>query len=435
VAAQVTTVQCGDIVSDGSFTADGQLFQFLIELQAEDQLRVIGNGTIAFSLGLFSPQSEMILEPSFNQGFSPARNPSLSSQLLSVSGIYTIAVSNVTVFSDHRGSSGTGNGTYSLAIGCTLNDGTIINPGDTPPDRTPPVEQEVTIPLETVVSNAIHTLDCGVPIAGVFDDYRQVQGYRLNASSDVSNFNVYVETVGKYLATHIVVADLSGDQFARTSQPLFTASLETPNLPAAGAYSIYVGNDFFYPSSNGGIYVQGGYPGGIGRYIVYATCSMKNGDVVGPTPESLEPMLRDSNTTTGSTSAQSMSAFSGNGFPGVTPIDFSTVHLVPLIFDIPLTSSIALDGSGVSGFSFDASGGDVLSIDARRLQGNLGVGFVVFAQPNMPVFVAGPISTETFSTQVELPASGSYVIGLFRMNEVSADSIATAFQITVSLNP
>ena len=126
------------------------------------------------------------------------------------------------------------------------------------------------------------------------------------------------------------------------------------------------------------------------------------------------------------------------GYPGVAAIDFSVVNPTVLnerIFGIPITSNISVDGSGVSAFSFEAAEGDILEIDARRSQGNLGIGFVVFAEPNIPVFIAGPVSASTFSTQIELPQDGSYVIGLFRMGELPANAQATVFQITVNLNP
>ena len=126
------------------------------------------------------------------------------------------------------------------------------------------------------------------------------------------------------------------------------------------------------------------------------------------------------------------------GYPGVAAIDFSVVNPTVLnerIFGIPITSNISVDGSGVSAFSFEAAEGDILEIDAQRSQGNLGIGFVVFAEPNIPVFIAGPVVASTFSTQIELPQDGNYVIGLFRMGDLPANAQATAFQITVNLNP
>jgi len=126
------------------------------------------------------------------------------------------------------------------------------------------------------------------------------------------------------------------------------------------------------------------------------------------------------------------------GYPGVAAIDFSgtsRTEIIPQLFGVPITSSIPVNGSGISGFSLEAAEGDILEIDARRSQGNLGIGFVVFAEPNIPVFIAGPVVASTFSTQIELPQDGSYVIGLFRMGDVPANAQATAFQITVNLNP
>jgi hypothetical protein len=127
--------------------------------------------------------------------------------------------------------------------------------------------------------------------------------------------------------------------------------------------------------------------------------------------------------------------FSGVGFVGLGPIDFSNVALVPLILDLPLTASIAPQETSVFGLSFTANAGDILDISAQRSVGDLGVGFVIFAKPNTLVFIAGPVSASTFSTQVTLPQTGEYVIGLFRMGELPPGAQATAFQITASINP
>ncbi len=165
-----------------------------------------------------------------------------------------------------------------------------------------------------------------------------------------------------------------------------------------------------------------------GAYTIYLGCILRDGTVI-------EPGMSANVSTPDDTSDEgTTSDFSGVGYPGVAPIDFSTTTINPLIFDIPLTSSVAVDGAGVAGFSFDANQGDIVQIDARRLQGNLGVGFVVFAQPNIPVFIAGPVGGTNFVTQVEMPQAGSYVVGLFRMSAPEGAS-ATAFQLTASLNP
>lgn len=129
------------------------------------------------------------------------------------------------------------------------------------------------------------------------------------------------------------------------------------------------------------------------------------------------------------------SEFTGIGFAGLTPIDFSTVALFPLILDLPITASLAPQETSVFGLSFTANSGDVLDISAQRSVGDLGVGFVIFAKPNTLVFIAGPVSASTFSTQVTLPQTGEYVIGLFRMGELPPGAQATAFQITASINP
>lgn len=275
-------------------------------------------------------------------------------------------------------------------------------------------------------------IECGTILESETNPIEQAQDFEIRVPAGTT-ITGRVEPLGTTFNVVVFFLDQGNSEFAAF------------NRNAAGLAEEI--NDFIVGSSNPIMRIVGfipdnarelngyanGYSGSswfryFGAYTIYLGCILRDGTVI-------EPGMLEAVSMSDTAPVSEMTPnFSGVGYPGLAPIDFSTTTINPLIFDIPLTSSVAVDGVGATGFSFDGSQGDILQIDARRLQGNLGVGFVVFAQPNIPVFIAGPVGGATFTTQVELPQSGSYVVGLFRMTAPEGAQ-ATAFQITATLNP
>lgn len=221
----------------------------------------------------------------------------------------------------------------------------------------------------------------------------------------------------------VIISSAGADYDAR-----YTASYSPDDAPAASSGVLSASGTY-------AIDVASATQNGVGEYTLSITCVDREGRTIDPTTRENLGSTSDTETTQSDSTNTAVLAVPSIGYPGVSPVNFADVTLIGLPFDIPLTSTVSPQGSGVSGFSIEATEGDILSINARRLSGNLGVGFVVFAQPNVPVFIAGPVSAATFSTEIELPQAGSYVIGLFRMGNVPPNAESTNFQITVSLNP
>lgn len=141
--AQNETVQCGDIV-EGEFTAPAQRMDYRIELAPGDSLNVNSEGigtSLAFMLALANPAGEPVVTSLTESGRSrPELAPSLFSDILSARGSYNLIVYNDRVFESlgslnfQNGSNDVGSvGVFVIEIGCTLRDGTVIEPGDSAP--------------------------------------------------------------------------------------------------------------------------------------------------------------------------------------------------------------------------------------------------------------------------------------------------------------
>ncbi len=144
VQAQAPTrVECGTVI-DGQFTDNMQFQDYSIDMNPGDKLQVSGSplgDNLSFSIALFDPTGVRI-NISDNGGLS--KSPSFESGILSAPGTYVISPANAqyTVVNtlDYRtfyNSTGRwgGIGVYTLYIGCTLSDGTVITPGEKTPEQ------------------------------------------------------------------------------------------------------------------------------------------------------------------------------------------------------------------------------------------------------------------------------------------------------------
>ena len=153
VSAQAATpVQCGDIVED-EFTTDGDMNIYTIEIQAGTSITVQGDplgDTLDFIVVLLGPDNSQLYvggQLDLNTAYFVVASPQIQSGVLSANGNYSIIAYNNSVFTpgydgdfltgDDVWSTPGGVGVYTLFIGCTLRDGTVIEPGDT---ASPPAE-------------------------------------------------------------------------------------------------------------------------------------------------------------------------------------------------------------------------------------------------------------------------------------------------------
>ncbi len=133
-----------------------------------------------------------------------------------------------------------------------------------------------------------------------------------------------------------------------------------------------------------------------------------------------------------STIPTSASDFSGVGFPGLAPIDFTDAVTVPLILDEAITGIMPLNNQ-ILGFTLDAAAGDTLDLSYTRVSGNMNLGLVVLSAENEVFFQASLVTSASLATQFILPAAGQYTIGVFRISLVEPAAVEpTVFQLKVT---
>jgi hypothetical protein len=137
------TIACGSAI-EGQITTNAEVHKYLIKLSKGDNLIVntkvpSGYSDLAFYQSIFALNGFVIDSLGSRQ-----TSYSFMSDPVTESGTYTIRVD---------GSTNTG-GKYTISIGCTLPDKTVIKPGDAPPQNltTSPIEVATTDPSSIPVS-------------------------------------------------------------------------------------------------------------------------------------------------------------------------------------------------------------------------------------------------------------------------------------------
>lgn len=151
LAQTETPVECGTIIED-EFVGDGDSNFYSIELDAGSILNIDGvplGDTLQFTIALFEPDGRIIYLGAQSGGttndgtyWNVVPNPRIETGILSARGTYTFVVYNNSIqvggdydyvyhTGDRRYTTPGGSGIYTLLIGCTLRDGTVIEPGET----------------------------------------------------------------------------------------------------------------------------------------------------------------------------------------------------------------------------------------------------------------------------------------------------------------
>lgn len=246
-------------------------------------------------------------------------------------------------------------------------------------------------------------VQCGAIIEGEISQPDVINQYSIDFSAG-DTINLELIPVSPDIPTEIHVTDINGNLVGGWG--VTTPRGVTPiTLPISGTYLIKV-----FASLRQ-----------ITAYTVYIGCTLKNGtvinpgDLVTPAPEPTQP-------------------FSGYGFPGLPPVDFTPAMKLALVPATPMTGAII--NSEIFGFTLDAAANDQLDLAINRISGNLNLGVVVLSPENQVVFYGGLITSESLSTRLTLPSAGQYTIGVFSVDLLPpASPEATAFQVTGTLNP
>lgn len=226
-------------------------------------------------------------------------------------------------------------------------------------------------------------------------------------------FSVEIVPLGSNVEIIAEIFDPFGDSLNRPAGSQPGTPPVVRKVGASGSYSIVVKQ----------------YIGG-GLYSLRIGCILNDGTVIDP--GDVPPTI----ISVQNTGIPAAPTFSGNGFPGLAPVDFSSVAKIPMIANVPMTGGVAPDGSTILGYTVDAAANDTLALGFTRLSGNLNLGLVVLSADNQVVFQASLVTSSELTTKFTVPTAGTYTIGVFRIDLLPpAAPEATAFQLTAILNP
>lgn len=284
--------------------------------------------------------------------------------------------------------------------------------------------------LSVAYSQGSIEVHCGEIVTGEFTTEYEEQRYAINLGLG-DEFMVTGRSFERsgLLSFTIVIYKPDDTWLVRSGEASESPYVESGVLFAQGAWIFTAIN---YDTNPSGSRVYTGERGGVGVYTLYIGCTLRDGTVIEPS----DALPQETSSSTSLSTALEVPAFSGVGFPGLAPVDFSTVARVPMLAGTPMTGAITPTGGEILGYTLNASADDVLDLTFTRLSGNLNLGLVVLWADNQVVFQASLVTSETLSTRFTLPSAGQYTIGVFRIDLLPpAAPEATAFQLQATLNP
>lgn len=308
----------------------------------------------------------------------------------------------------------------------------------------------VAVPLFVAprVALAQSVVKCGSIVEGEFTKNQEEQQYLISVSPG-DQLTATVKPIGDALKTRIKLAGPTGVEIIAfdskvTTSPTFKSGV----LSARGIHTISVTNSGYYSEN-----------GGVGVYNLLIDCTLRDGTVIkagdnarpaaaattAATPKPSATTASAAGTaapaagtaapaaTTAATAAPvatAKPAFSGVGFPGLAPVDFSDVAKVPLPADAAINGAVSTKSGDILGFTITAKANDTLDLSLKRVSGNLNLGLVVLSSDSKVYFQTSLVTSESITTRLTLPTAGQYVIGVFRISLVEpAKPEATAFQV------
>jgi hypothetical protein len=236
VTAQ-TEIQCGSKI-DGEFIQGGVdgSHNYTIPLAPGDKLKISGETIgdyLEFGITLDAPTTGRVTRTGPGLARFHYGDPVIETGILSERGNYKIYIES------------NGPGLYTLLIGCTLRDGTVINPGDTMPDP-PPTSASITVPSVSTssmpdFSAAQNTpLTPGTPVFGaVSPGGTELFSYTLDAEGG-SLLDLTFSKLSGNLNLSFVVLTSDNQVLFQTNLVNLTELKTSLTIPDAGTYTIGV---------------------------------------------------------------------------------------------------------------------------------------------------------------------------------------------------
>ena len=272
-------------------------------------------------------------------------------------------------------------------------------------------------------AQSVVPIECGAIVEAETTPNHALHDYRLEVNAGTT-LDIILEPIGNTFNIAAFLMDSGGSLFAEVNKGIAGASEEFSDLVVSSSNAVLrvIGVP---PEVN--YQVNRNISQNYGAYRILLGCTLRDGTVI-------EPGATPSNNSV--PVPQPTASFSGAGFPGLAPVDFTNAFKLPLSLGVPMPGQIPPSGDAVLGLTFDASVGDTFALDFARTSGNLNLGIVVLSANNEVVFQASLVTSQSLSTRLTLPSAGQYTIGVFRIDLLPpAAPEATQFQITGTLNP
>lgn len=207
------------------------------------------------------------------------------------------------------------------------------------------------------------------------------------------------------------IETLSDYQVASTSAYMLDISGTEPEGAAGKLYSLgstYLAQRWF------------------GAYELRMGCTLRDGTVIEPGDAPAGPVG-------GNTGGAPAPIFTGYGFPGANPVDFSAGIEIPLTAGAPQTAPIGPDGNTVALYTIEGRADTPQTLTIARVSGNLSIGVTVINKAdNTIVFFGGLPSSNSLSVELSFPTDGTYAIGLYRLDVGSAVGTSGAVQVSIN---
>lgn len=261
-------------------------------------------------------------------------------------------------------------------------------------------------------------LECGDIVEGEFlEDVEDIR-YIIDANAG-DQLSLAVDPFGEFLETRIVLYGPTGQEVTatyggNTAYPNTVPEpvLNTGELSANGTYTVEIRN-YSWPDD----------PEGVGVFLLSIECTLRDGTMIAAGASASDE------TTTSPPDASTSSTFSGFGFPGLAAVDFTGGIEIPISRGLPLTVPL---GSDVALYTYEASDGETATLNVSRVSGDISIGVTVIkSDTNEIVFFGAMPASNNLSIDLEFPSSGSYAIGLFRVDTVERVGTSGAVQLTL----
>ncbi|GAB1420839.1 hypothetical protein MASR2M15_09630 [Anaerolineales bacterium] len=382
------TVKCGESIQS-TISNYGDVHEYHINMNNNSRLIIYSEletksySDLVVDVGIVAPSGYIInglVDFEKRAGISPIE----TTDVLSETGIYSINVIGFTR---------TG-GAYTLFVSCVDQEGIV-----------------------TSSTNLVRDANCGSIIDNEFSSYAEIHRYyiqlaagdrvKLLAETTGGSYSDLVVDVGIEAPNGYVINGLVDFE----SRSGINSSENTDSLPMSG---IYILNVIGFTRSGG-------------PYTLYVGCILANGTVINP--GDAPPVDLASPAEVLPSESASQPVFSGFGFPGVASIDFSSGIEIPLQTGQSQTVPV---GSDIALYTYEANADEMRTLNISRLSGNISLGVsVINRDTNEIIFFGGLPSSDNLSVELTFPSSGTYAIGLFRVDTSERSGTSGAVQITL----